>query len=199
MFKPRQGFAIFALAAVALLGLGCSSTNLTNIWTTPQRPSVQPEKVLVMALAKRPTIRRSFEDAFVAQLKSQKLDATASYSLQLNDATATPDAIAAQVKEKGFQAVILVTLVGVDKQLRMVEGSMAYPTMWGYYGYAYSTPGYITQDNIFMLELRCYETPSEKLIWSATSNVVNPDDVEVIAKGLATKMVQNMRRHELIK
>lgn len=199
MFKPRYSLAFGALVASAMLGLGCSSTTLTNIWTTPERPSVQPQKVLVVALAKRPTIRRSFEDAFVAQLKAQKLEASASYTLQVGEEAPNVEALTEQVKGKGFQAVIMVSLVGQDKQLRVVQGGMAYPTMRGYYGYAYATPGYITQDNIFVLELRCYEAPSERLIWSAISNIVNPDDVDAIAKGLATKMVQNMRRTELIK
>ena len=72
---------IFALALAVALGLtACAaSTKIVNQWVSPDYTSPRFRKILVIGVSKQPSIRRTFEDEFVTQLKVAGVEAVPSY------------------------------------------------------------------------------------------------------------------------
>ena len=71
----------FGLAGLiaALMFAGCASTELVNQWSNPAYTSPSFKRIMVIAVTKQASIRRNFEDEFVAQLKAAGVDAVPSY------------------------------------------------------------------------------------------------------------------------
>ncbi len=70
----------------------------------------------------------------------------------------------------------------------------------GYYGYGYSSPGYLSEDQTFYVETSIYSLLTGKMMWSGTTTSLNPtqldqtlDDIintvknQLIGEGIITK------------
>src|SRR5262245_1619930 len=70
MFMVTLRLQIFPVLPIisALILAGCSSTELVNQWSNPAYTSASFKRILVIGVTQQASIRRNFEDAFVAQL-----------------------------------------------------------------------------------------------------------------------------------
>ena len=74
LFRTLAAATAFTLAA-------CASTELVNQWSNPAYTSPSFKKVMVIGVTKQASIRRTFEDEFVAQLKAAGVNAIPSYRI----------------------------------------------------------------------------------------------------------------------
>jgi hypothetical protein len=164
--------AIGPLVAVSLL-MGCAATQVTSIWKD-EAFQKKPHKVLTVAILKSNTNRLVLEDEFALALKQRGLDAIAGHTVLSEDEPVNKDAVAASLREKGFDTLLLVRLVDQRSQQTYVPGA-AYPagaTWPGYYGAGYNmmyTPGYVVEDKFAIAETNVYDVDTEKLIWTAAT------------------------------
>ena len=54
--------------ALAFGASGCGSSQIVSQWGNPDYVSPRFSKILVIGVSRQPSIRRAFEDAFVAKL-----------------------------------------------------------------------------------------------------------------------------------
>ena len=73
-----------ALALVALAA-GCASSLVVNQWSNPEYAAPHFNRIMVIGITKQPSIRRTFEDEFVARLKEKGVDAVPSYQFLPED------------------------------------------------------------------------------------------------------------------
>jgi hypothetical protein len=189
MKRSRVG-AIGFLIAVLLL-VGCTATQVKSVWKDMNYEG-KPHKILTVAILKSQTNRQMLEDEFTRQLNKKGLDATASHTAFPNSEVISKEALAAFLKDKGFDTLLLVRLVGQKTQLTYVPGiSGGWP---GYYGASYnivSSPGYTVEDRIAMAEAKLFDVKTEKLIWSAESDtMLHEVNQELIADYVAQIMEQ---------
>jgi hypothetical protein len=171
------------LLAGAMLVVACATTQLTSVWKDPSYQA-RPAKVMVIGLAKKPEIRRLFEDEFVRQLKEHGTEAIASYTVLADKQQDDQAAIAAKVKELGADSVLLTRLVNKKTVQVYVPGtsyspSPNYGTWPAYYGYGYSnmySPGYVAEDQYMVIETNLYDAANEKLVWTAASETMMGGD-----------------------
>ncbi len=154
----------------------CAMTNITSRWKDPSYHG-QPRKIMVIGVAKRPALKRIFEDEFVRQLKLRGTDAVASYTLMPDTKQGDHTVIAAQMKEHGADAVLISRLVSKKTETTYIPGHFnerpAYYGSWrDYYAYGSQvtyTPGYTVEDEYALMETNLYNAANDKLIWSAAS------------------------------
>lgn len=194
---------------------GCATTEFTSEWRD-QSFRGQPQKLMVIGMAKKPVLRRIFEDEFVNQLKRVGTDAVASYSVM--PAVKLPDqqAVAAKMKEIGADAVLITRLVDRKVVRTYVPGRIDHPMgLWydrypGYYGswpsyYNYGSsfmysPGYIDEDLYALMETCLYSAGNgEKMIWSATSETVIDRSDQKMVKSFIKAMVDKLQEQGLLK
>jgi hypothetical protein len=154
-------------------------------------------KILVIGVARTESSRRTFEDRFVEALGERGASGVPSYTILPGEGRIEEPAIRAAVREHGFDGVIVTRLLRIDEETeyvppmtRVAPGYGGYG-LYGYYGMAWSvetTPGYTITTQIVRLETNLYDVASDKLVWTAHSDTLNPDSPED-AIGSVTKAI----------
>ena len=168
---------MLAAVAVASLTSCAASTQLTSSWADPTAAGHHFKKIVVVGVTNKDAVRREYEDAFVAELKSRGVDAVPSYSFAAGEGKIDKDQAVAKLKELGAEAVILTRLVDRESYntyypptYSTVAAPSAYYGGWyGYYnmGYSYmSSPGYVEENQVYRVETTLYDVTNDKLVWS---------------------------------
>ncbi len=166
------------LAASMLLVACATATQPDEVWMDPSYHSL-PKKILVVGVSRKPVNRRIFEDEFARQITAHGADAVASYTVLSDELQSDHQAIAGKVREVGADTV-LITRVASRKTVKTYIPGMFYPppyygTWQDYYGYGYNalyTPGYVSEDEITVIETNLYDASNDKLIWGSSTEVV---------------------------
>ncbi|MEI3789345.1 MULTISPECIES: hypothetical protein [unclassified Chryseobacterium] len=190
-----------ALACTVFLN-SCSSTHIASSWRDPDK-QIHPtdwKKVLVVALLRNETNRRSAEDEMAKYLDGKGIT---SYSyLDENFNRKDEQALRSKIKKDGFDAAITMRLIDVDKEkVYTPQQYYMYPMYYNdfityYYRnwMYYNIPGYYTITKKFIIETIIYSIKDDKIIWSGITETYDPKGVKrltnEIARALRNKMQQ---------
>src|SRR5580765_4758721 len=179
-----------------LLLVSCGpTTKITKSWTDPSfTPAVAQSfnKILVMGLLKDESTRRIAEDKMVKSFKT--VTAVQSYSY-LQPADTIREVVDDKLKKDGFDGVVIMRLADVDKSVSYVPGT----GYGGWYGYRYSSPGYYQEDKTFYIETNIYSLPSNKLLWSGTTESLNPNKLDRVVDDIISALRGQLQKEKLIK
>ena len=104
--RSTPGIMLFLLIACA-----STSTKLDITWKD-ETYQEHPKKILVINAFQDPSIRRLFEDEIVKVLRDRRVDAVVKYNVIPDIFEYDKEAIAAQAKEVGADAVLITRPVG---------------------------------------------------------------------------------------
>jgi hypothetical protein len=180
----RQIHWILLLAGFALSGCS-SSTKIVNQWTDPEYRAGLFTRILVVGVSKQSSIRRTFEDRFVAKLKAQGVDAVPSYRFIPEDGEVPEPQLHKAVKQADADAALITRLVAVDKKTELLPGfyhpapALTYGFYPGYsaFWYGYYEPPRIYQYDVFLSETSLYDLAGNRLVWSGTVQTTDPGDI----------------------
>ena len=102
------------VVAAAFILAACGSTTLTDVWRAPDTARLQFKKVLVVAISKDITWRRTIEDELVR--RTRDVQAVASYQFFADDEPRDWATARERLKAAGFDGLVTFRLAGVDKQ-----------------------------------------------------------------------------------
>lgn len=199
--KTKIIVSIFALTAMLY---GCTSTKIVSSWRDPNTTvqEGQFKKVLIVALVQNESTRRTVEDQLVAHFKG---NAVASYNyLKADEMSSDSTGMKVKFMNDGFDGMITMQLVKVDKDVNYVPGSYptAYYSPWGYGAYAwgaYSTPGYYTVDDNYKVETNVYKLSPQKLVWSGVTSTLEPGSVEKAVSEIVAAIKEEMEEEGFLK
>ena len=186
-----------------VLLIACGGTKLTTTQVDGARREKPVSDILVIAITYEKDLRHSFEDKFVAQLKTAGIEAVSSADVipisekqQLEK-----DAILKAVNKFENDAVIITHLVGVEEK----EIVTRYPSRGrGYYGHylwAYGNtyePGYASTRITVRLATNLYDVKTEKLIWSGKSETLRPDSINQIIDDVIKAVIKDLQKNKLL-
>jgi hypothetical protein len=200
------------VALVAGLGmLGFNSTKLLFTWMNPNYSGApQFKNIMVLAINGRAAIRAEFEDQFCAAIARPGIQAIPSYSL-LPRPDATPidmNQLRDVVQGQHIDAVVVSRLIKYTKKVTEIPGQIYAPypyygTFYGYYAEVYPVvydPGYLQVDKIAQIETNFYSTAKSdgELIWTGTSDTVNPRTPTKGVDALVKVLIQELERQKII-
>ena len=135
------------------------------------------------------------------------------------------DVIIARVRQLGCDAILTSNLVNKESEMRYVPGmnmgmgmgmggmgmggmGMGYAPFMGYgmgFGGFYNvmgpmmySPGYYTTDKTYFIEANIFDVETERLIWSAQSEALNPSTISKFSREYSAVLADKIRR-DLIK
>jgi len=192
----RDSVLAHMVVAVMLALAGCShQTTLSTTWKGPNTAALSFKKVVVVVLNSSPGERRAQEDALVGEIK--RAAAVQSYTLipdeQLKDVAAAKQKIVAE----GFDAAVILRLVDARQQTTVVPGNEATWDGQGYLSYK-DTTGYVLTDTIVVVEVNLFSVPSGNLLWSGSSETLNPANARALAVEVARAAAAELRTQRLI-
>ena len=206
MNRTIKLFGVFAIIALFVL-TSCATTELTKVWKDSAYSGGPMESVMVVGVSKKAENRKMFEQFFTKQFKSNGIKAVSSAAVIPGDNDPNKDKIKGAAQQQGMGTVLVTHLVGVEEEethhsaafTATPDHHLLFGTYYtGTYRYEYR-PGYTEQNTKVRLESNLYETKTEKLIWTATSESINPASVDEVIEGLCKEVMKSLRQNNLIK
>ena len=186
----------------------CTLTKLTGVYKDSTYTGGSLSRVLVVGVAENLRKRKMFEQFFAEKFQSNGVKAFASSDVISGDKKLDKDTIKGEADKLGVDAVLVTHLAGVEEKVNYVPPTTTYVPAPRYYhlgryysrvdGYVHE-PGYYVKHKYVRLENNLYETKTEKLIWSASSEIINPISTNEIIESLCEVVMKSLRSHKLIK
>jgi hypothetical protein len=197
-----------ALAAVLFCG-ACASTSFVSTWKAPDAQPVnyKGEKVVAMVASPNEARRRAAEQALASELTKRGAVGVPAYSLIATEDVKDKAKAKAAFEKAGAAGVVVMHLVGKDKELSgtgptMYGGPMYGGFYGGWYGWGWGmpaySPGYIRTDTILTIETLVYSLKQDKLVWAGTSKTTNPERADALMHELVNAAATEMKKAGLI-
>jgi hypothetical protein len=205
-------YAILILAILAALtGVNAKSTRFLFTWTNPSYSGAHFANILVLGINGKVENRAEFEDQLSAAIARPGIQAIPSYSL-LPRPNSTPidmNQLKDVIRGQNIDAVVASRLIKMSQKVTVIPGQPITPfpyyynTFYGYYGAIYPvvySPDYLQVDKTAQIETNFYSTakPDGELIWTGTSDTVNPRSPLKAIDAIAKLIVQELEKQKII-
>ena len=187
----------FLLITILVLVSCAPTTKIQKTWSDPSLSKEKFDsykKVLVIAILKDETGRRIAEDKLVAAFNT--ITTVQSYTY-LTPADTTQQIIEQKLKNDGFDGVLYMRLKEVEKSVTYNQGT-GFHGGYGWYG-GYHAPGYYSVDKTFVVETNLYDVAVNKLMWSTTTETINPKAIEKGLDGIINTLKNELSKKGYIK
>jgi hypothetical protein len=206
----RRHLILIVAVVAGLSMLGFKSTKLVFTWMNPNYSGTHFKNIMVLAINGHASIRAEFEDQLCAAIARPGIQTVPSYSL-LPRPEATPidlNQLRNVVQGQNIDAVVASRLVKYNKTTTYVSGQIYTPfpyygTFYGYYNAIYPvvySPGYLQVEKFAQIETNFYSTAKAdgELIWTGTSDTVNPKTPTKGVDALVKLIVQELEKQNII-
>ena len=203
---------IFLFAIIWLTG--CSSTRLIDSWKNTSVASYHPDKILVVGMTDNVTARRIFEDNLKKAFTDRGINALAGSEVFDTSFTASKkteeeiDALKSDLLSKGFDAVIITAVIGVDDKTDYQTGHYNVDYRWyrfGRYYYrfqdVYYNPGYYNSYKVYRIETSIYnlkENEAKSLVWAGTFEIVDPHGISATVNDYVKRIITQLERDQVL-
>ena len=193
--------ALFVIFFFMVTSCATTSTKLKKVWRDSDYGG-KFKKVLVIGVIKRTASKHFFELEMARQLEDRGIDAIAGNLVLPHDKEADKDLIVSRLKELDADGVLIARLV----KRKTVEQRMPYnpPALYrgwpSYYSRSYGVvyrPGYVTKNEVVIVETNLYDAGSEQLVWSALSETFVDDDKDELMKSFVEIMINDLFEQKL--
>jgi len=206
VFRPIQRrFILLSILLAATVTLaGCASTALVNQWSNPSYNSPFSKKILVLGVSRQASIRRTFEDEFVSQLKAAGYNAVASYNYIPEDGQASESRLRQAVREAGADAAITTRLIRVEERQQVTPGYYQPVHPYGFYGWyssawgGYYEPPRVYQYAVYTSETSLYDTNRNQVVWTGTVETTAPGDIRREIRSYIEIVVNALKKKKLL-
>ena len=204
LMRIPPGRTLGSLIAAALLFGGCAATQIVNQWSNPNYAAVSFKRILVIGVSKQTSIRRNFEDEFVAQLRAAGADAVPSYEFTPGNGPVEESRLARAVKQAGADAVITTRLVRVERKAQYIPGTSGpYPGFGFYRWYSSAWVGFYEPPRLHVYDIYTSETSlhdvrNDRLVWSGIAKTTKLDDIRKEIKEYVDVVIAALRENNLL-
>jgi hypothetical protein len=203
----NMGIILGMLALTAILLNGCSQTRVTSVWVDPEYQGDGIDNVFVVGVSRDSSLRRIFEDEFVALFKQRGVNAISSYRVLPDKDLQDEKMLDSKLKEADSDTILMTRLIDIRKDTQYIPPDYVYAPPahyyggWhGYYNRAYMvSPGYTVEYETAVLETNLYDLKSDKLIWSARSDAPTDGKMGKHIKDFARSIITQLAEAKLIK
>jgi hypothetical protein len=206
---------------------GTPATKITGSWKDPNAKSYKDFFVAVLTKNKQARQQLEGDIADRLKRERVKVTRSLDV-FQHTEKVETPEerkAAIEKIKSLGHDAIMVIKLVNKTEDTRYVAGTNSYaptnigigtgynlqttgappPGQYGAFGMYYldnygshSTPSYYQMDQFYFLESNLFDAKTEKLVWSAQSEVFNPANLPSASGDFSFVMLDALKKGNLI-
>lgn len=207
------GFAVL----VSVILFSCSgSTRITGSWVNPETQPVTQHyhNIFIAAMTKDVYVRTQTENALAVELtryNKRALKSIDHFIPGFQEAMPSREEILQRINSAGADAILTTSLLRTQSETRHVRGTVRYAPVpaygwyrgfYAYYAHWYPRvydPGYYVTDKTYFLETNLYDVRTEKLLWSAQTETMNPGSLETFLKDYPGKIITRMMKDGVLK
>ncbi len=197
-----------AILFVFTLGGAATTSSLENSIVDENYDGRGFSNFLVLAVTDTSNRRKDFEDRFVRELGRSGVDAYAGWKiLPAYKDDLTREKVEQVVSEYGFDAVLLIELVGTEtEEVKHAAQTLMMPSNSNtglYRGIqkSYNTvqlPATTSEQTLVHLRTRLIETENASDVWIADTTTVNPEKLGKAITSLVRVLMNDLRENKLI-
>ena len=207
--SAARNFGLLTIAGALLIG-GCAATQIVNQWSNPSYAAASFRRIMVIGVSKQSSIRRTFEDVFVARLRAAGNAAVPGYEFIPEDGQAEERRLARAVEQAGTDAVITTRLVRIERQAEYVPGTYGpygpygpYPGFGFYRWYSSAWMGFYEPPrlrfyDIYISETSLYDVSNDRLVWSGIAKTTKLDDIRSEIQEFVDVVIAALRERNLL-
>jgi len=194
----------YALLVVAITLTGCASTEIVNQWSNPSYRFPSFKRILVLGVSRQASIRRTFEDEFVSQLKAAGYHAVASYNYLSEGGQVSESRLRQAVREAGADAAITTRLIRVEERRQVTPGYYQPVHPYGFYGWyssawaGYYEPPRVYQYAVYTSETSLYDCTKNQVVWTGTVQTTAPGDIRKEIRSYIEIVVNALKEKKLL-
>lgn len=187
----RLTYVVSLATAVALAAGGCATTtaSIEQAWYSPNLQPGTLTNVVTLSPTGESVLSRTAEDQLAQDLNARGIRATPGYRVIPAEARTNRDAALAALRDSGYDGIVTMRFVGATQKLDY------YPTFDMYWGAAW---GAVYPETIVRIELNAYSLPSNRLVWSAISKSVDPDNIGEVIDDVTEVAAQDLAKHAVV-
>lgn len=193
----------FFLALTALACFtGCASITMVNSSRQQSVAAKSYRSFLVVGISQNRQNRQVFEEVLVAELRKKGFAATASYTVTGIEDELSRTAIVDAVQKLSADAVITTRVVDLKKQTHTAVGyTMTSRGIVGPVSFATfdMKPVDVTTSKTYALGTDLFDTATQNLVWSGTTDAVDPKGIITVSKEYAGVVIETLNKEGLIK
>ena len=204
MLRTKAYLSCLAVFFFCLVSCSMTKTTVTDIWQDETYQEGKFQNILVIGAAERQVLRKVFEDEMVKGLKDEDNKIIPSYQVLPFDKMLDEETILAKVTELQIDAVLITRILSkAYGDLSAPEESKDwhnfYARSYGGYEAGSSSAVYGPKTVRATLQTNLYEAKDEKLIWSASQDVVTKTEPEKALRSVIKVILQELDKTNLIR
>ena len=188
-----RAFPILVLSSLAL-GACVNSTQMLATWKDPSAQPLAPRRTVAVFMSKEAGIRRMVEDKLAAKLPG----GVASYKILSDSELTTVEDTRAKLVDAGFDAAVVMRLIGTTAEVKEVGYQRDFAGYWGYWGTAYD-PAYYSTETLYSVESTLYSLQSGKMVWMGRSQTTDPKNSNKLADYSVNFAIKNMEKSGVLR
>lgn len=194
-----------SLAVILVLFLiSCASTKLTSAYKNEKYEGRYLKKIMIVTVSDNLKTRSMFENVFVKEFVQNGVAAFSGLDVLSADVEPSKDLITAEAKRRGLDAIFMTFLAGTEEKYvhyrptdvpRNEIFSNAYLQT---YAYTHASE-YYTKRQYVRLESRIYDALTETLIWSVSTETIDPKSIDDTIESLCKIIMKNLKENDLVR
>jgi hypothetical protein len=132
------------------------------------------------------------------------MQGTPAYRMIPREELTSPDRARPWFERAGIEGVVSLRPVSMDTRRTytpVVWSQPNYSTLWGYYGYGWTTVitpgGGMREDTTLVVETLVHSVPKNTLLWAGVSTTTNPKGAQKFITELVAATVKEMKEERL--
>jgi hypothetical protein len=194
--------ATLAVGVALFLSACASSMTAGSAWRDPTYEGPPFVKVLVFAWVDRPSVRRTVEDVFVAELASRGVAAVASYTLIPDARDVKREVVVEVAKRSGVDSVLVTRVQGVEIEVQSEEVQpfvTADPAdMWPGAPIGAGSTFINVQSKTADLMSNLFDAGTGKMVWWGKMDAAATNNAAQLARGMARTVLSALRSAKLL-
>ena len=196
-----------SIIAITFLFLpGCTKTKVVSTWKLDNLQRGPMERVLIVGMCTDPSTRELFESVFALEVLKHKVGAITGYETFPSNLCPTGEAIKEKCKELNVDSVLLVRAIS-QQEAPIYQPPPTFETALEPMPF----DGYLTKSSamgiqtgsykrrmLIRLQTRVFDVATEKQIWSAKTNTIDPASTYDLVDKLSEEIIRALKKDGLI-
>ncbi len=161
------------------------------------------KKVAALVISNDDSLRVAGEEALARELTSRGMQAVATYRIAPKEELRSAETAKPWFEKANVEGLVVVRPVSADTRQAYTTGTWVspnYATLWGYYGYGWSSVyviGAVPKETRIVVETTIYSVPLNQLLWAAVTETTNARDLRAFVEELVKDSVEEMQKQGL--